>query len=73
MSAKIEPKSEKNAMLMAAEATLKRGLRKNERLSIGSGVRSSQRAKAAMSAAAVAKLPRMSGLVQPRAGASMTP
>ena len=73
MSAKIAPKSEKNAMLMAPEATLKRGLRKNERLSIGSGVRSSQRANAARSTAEVAKLPRMSGLVQPRAGASMTP
>ena len=73
MSPKIEPKSEKNAMLMAAEPTLKRGLRKNERLSIGSGVCSSQRTKAAISTAAAAKLLRMSGFVQPRSGASMTP
>ena len=54
-------------MLIAAEATLKRGLRKNERLSIGSGVRSSQRDERARRAAATPpKQPRISGLVQPR-------
>ena len=73
MSAKIAPNSEKNAMLIAADAMLKRGLRKNDRFSIGSGVRSSQRTNAAASAAALPKQARMSVLVQPRFGASMTP
>ena len=73
VSAKIAPNSEKNAMLMPAEAMLKRGLRKNRRFSIGSGVCSSQATNAAASTAATPKQPRMSGLVQPCAGASITP
>ena len=73
VSAKIAPNREKNARLMPPDAMLKRGLRKNDRFSIGSGVRSSQRTNAAASTAALPKQPRVSVLVQPWFGASMTP
>jgi hypothetical protein len=49
-------------MLIPADAMLKRGLRKNDRLSIGSGVRSSQRMNAAASASAIPKQLRIVGV-----------
>ena len=71
--AKAAPKSEKNAMLSAMDATAKRGSRKYERSSIGSGVRSSQAANAVASSTEAAKQPRVTGSSQPRPGASITP
>ena len=71
--AKIAPKSEKNAIPIAADATLKRGLRKNESWSIGSAVRSSQRTNAVARTAAATKHERISGFVHPCSGASITP
>ena len=64
VSAKTEPNSEKDATLMVADATLKRGSRKNERSSIGSGVRNPSHERSD-GTAAVAKQPTRTGLVQP--------
>jgi hypothetical protein len=68
---KIVPKRAKKASAIAPLAAEKRRLRNSRTSSIGVRVRSSQATKPARSDAASAKPARMTGLVQPRSGASM--
>ena len=69
---KIAPKSENDAKLIDIEPTLKRGLRKRSRSSIGDDVRSSQATNRAPSAMELPNAPRMIGSSQPFSGASMS-
>ncbi len=65
------PNIAKNVMVMAPEAALNRGLRKNSTSSIGWSLRFSWRAKAPSSSTATPNAPRMIPSVQPLWGASM--
>ena len=73
MRANVAPNREKNATLIAAEPTLKRGLRKYSRFSIGCRLRRCHAMNAAPSTTAAARQPSTRASFHPRSGASMTP
>ncbi len=68
---KNEPNRAKNTRAMEPLAALKRGSRKKATSSMGSSTRRSHTAKAASSTAARAKVPKVTGSVQPCWGPSM--